>query len=231
MKYSLVISTVGRTEDLRRMLTSLEAQSVRDFEVLVVDQSDGDAIARVVREFSERLTIQRLPMTQRGLSRGRNLGWAHARGEILNFPDDDCTWPPDLLARVDAILDGRPDLTALTTRVETVSRCDVDGGPVNRRNLFGRAVEFTMFLRRDVVGDLRYDEQMGVGAGTPWGADEGPDLMLRMLARGLTIEYFPDICIYHPDPALQPAERLLSRTMSYSRGRGYLYRKHGYSWL
>ncbi|MDX1946105.1 MAG: hypothetical protein SFU86_11970, partial [Pirellulaceae bacterium] len=140
-------------------------------------------------------------------------------------------WPPDLLARVDAILDERPDLTALTTRVETVPRCDVDGGPVNRRTLFGRAVEFTMFLRRELVADLRYDEQMGVGAGTPWGADEGPDLMLRMLARGLTIEYFPDICIYHPDPALQPAERLLSRTMSYSRGRGYLYRKHGYSWL
>ena len=61
-------------------------------------------------------------------------------------------------------------MDAMTTRVETLSRCDPEAGPVNSQNVFQRAVEFTFFCRRERMGDLRYDELMGVGAGTLWGA-------------------------------------------------------------
>ena len=229
MRFSLIVSTIGRERDLRLLLESLAAQTYRDFEVLVVDQSQKEGIAAVVEEFAGTLAIRNLPMNGRGLSRGRNFGWAHAQGEILNFPDDDCTWPPDLLEGVESRLAARPALDALATYVENVSRMDRVGGPVNRENLFRRCVEIAMFVRRERMGNLRYDEQMGVGAGTPWGADEGPDLLLRMLGRGLTIEYVPELCMHHPDPLLMPADNLLARTLAYSRGRGYLLRKHRFS--
>lgn len=229
MRFSLIVSTIGRERDLRLLLESLAAQTYRDFEVLVVDQSQRQGIAAVVEEFAGTLAIRHLPMNARGLSRARNFGWAQAAGEILNFPDDDCTWPPELLAEVAARLDREPDWDALITRVETVSRMDREGGRVTVKNLFGRAVEFALFVRRERMSDLRYDELMGVGAGTPWGADEGPDLMLRMLGRGLTIEYVPELCMYHPDPLSMPAHNLLARTLAYSRGRGYLLRKHRFS--
>lgn len=228
MRFSLIVSTVGREVDLRNLLRSLAAQTYTDFEVIVVDQSQKQGIAAVVAEFADALAIRHVPMHGRGLSRGRNRGWAAARGEILNFPDDDCTWPPDHLARVAKIFDADPALDGLTTRVETMGRGDSEGGPIDRHNVFGRCVDFAFFVRRDRAGDHRYDEVMGVGAGTPWGADEGPDFMLRLMAAGLRLQYDPSLCIYHPDPLLQPANTLLARTLSYSRGRGYLLRKHRY---
>lgn len=229
MKTSLVISTIGRAAELRQLLASLAAQSCRDFEVLVVDQSREEAIAGVVAEFAGQMEFRHLPMYERGASRGRNFGWAEAKGDILNFPDDDCTWPPELLERVVACFAARPELAGLVTRVETMGRMDTEGGPVTRQNIFGRCVEFAIFLRRTALGELRFDESMGVGAPTPWGADEGPDLLLRMLERGLSVEYVPELCIFHPDPRQQPPATLLRRTLAYSRGRGYLLRKHRYS--
>ena len=231
MKFSLVVPTIGRDRELRLLLASLVVQTRQNFEVIVVDQSQGDAIAVVVDEFRDRLSITHFRMSQRGLTRARNFGWERARGEILNFPDDDCTWPPNLLAEVEARLDARPALDALVTRVEKMSRTDAKGGLVNRDNIFRRCVEFAVFFRRARMGDLRYDEQIGLNQGTPWAADEGPDLMLRMIDRRMSIEYFPELCIYHPDPLKLSPRKLWARTLGYSRGRGYVLRKHGYSLL
>ena len=231
MRFSLIVSTIGRERELKQLLTSLAGQTFQDFEVIIADQSGGNSVVGMLQEFPHRLQLRHCRMDVRGSSRGRNFGWSLAGGEILNFPDDDCTWPPDLLARVSALFDDQPSLDAITTRVETMGRADSTSGPVDRHNLFRRCAEIALFARRDRMGDLRYDELMGVGAGTPWGADEGPDLMLRMLKRGLRIEYCADLCMYHPDPTLRPAQELLARTLTYSRGRGYLLRKHRFPLL
>jgi glycosyltransferase involved in cell wall biosynthesis len=230
MKFSLIVSTIGRDRELRFLLASLAAQTIKDFEVIVVDQSQGRQVAAAVAEFSNSLSIRHLTMSVRGASRGRNYGWTFAQGEILNFPDDDCTWPSDLLSQVAAHLDAHPALDALIARVDAMTGSDAKRGLVDRHNVFQVCVEFAVFTRRARMGDLRYDEQMGVGSGTLWGADEGPDLMLRMLTRGLTVEYAPELCMSHPDPMAIPPEKLFSRALSYSRGRGYLLRKHRYSW-
>ena len=105
----------------------------------------------------------------------------------------------------------------------------IEGGRVNRHNVLHVCVEFAVFFRCSPMGDLRYDERIGLNQGTPWPADEGPDLMLRMLDRGLSIEYFPELCIHHPDPLQLPPQKLWARTLGYSRSRGYLLRKHRYS--
>lgn len=231
LRFSLVVSTIGRDRELRQLLTSLVAQTCQDFEVIVVDQSQGPLIAAVIAEFRDRLSILHLPVKQRGAARGRNFGWSYARGAVLNFPDDDCTWPPDLLARVKARMSDHPELDALIARVNTMTSDQIEGGRVNRHNVLQLCVEFAAFFRRSRMGDLRFDEQMGPGSGTPWGADEGPDLMLRMLERGLTIEYEPQLCLCHPDPMALPPDKLLARALAYSGGRGYLLRKHRYPWF
>lgn len=226
MKFSLIVSTIGRDDALRLLFCSLAAQDRADFEVIVVDQSRADGVLAVVREFAGQFPVQHVPMSERGLSRGRNRGLEHASGELVGFPDDDCTYPAELLAQIAAVFDNRPEVDALTTRLETMGKCDTTGGPIDRGNLFLRCIEATLFIRRGRLGDLRFDEQMGTGSGTPWGADEGPDLILRMLARGLRVDYFPEIVIYHPNPVVEYDEQAMRRSYLYSCGRGHLYRKH-----
>ena len=101
LAFSFVISTFGRRQELIFLLESIERQSVSDFEVIVVDQNEDDRLANSLkdRRWSFPLTHVRSPYP-RGVCRGRNLGWRQARGRILIFPDDDCWYPPWLLARV-----------------------------------------------------------------------------------------------------------------------------------
>lgn len=226
MKFSLIVTTIGREDALRLLFRSLAAQGRTDFEVIVVDQSGATGVARVVAEFAVEFPLRHVPMRERGACRGRNRGLEYASGDLVSFPDDDCTYPPSVLDRVAAIFDSQPELDALTTRAETMGRCDTRGGRTDRSNLLLRCVEFTLFARRQRLGDLRFDEQIGPGAGTPWGADDGPDLMLRMLDRGLHLAYFPEIVILHPDPTAVYDDATLKRSYSYSRGRGRLYRKY-----
>jgi glycosyltransferase involved in cell wall biosynthesis len=84
---SVVVCTRGRPDLLRRSLESLDAQTLprTDFEVVVVDNGDGDG-ARVAAE----LCVDRaLREPSPGLSRARNAGWRASRSELVGFLDDD----------------------------------------------------------------------------------------------------------------------------------------------
>jgi glycosyltransferase involved in cell wall biosynthesis len=238
MRFSLVVSTIGRVDDLRALLASLTVQTFRDFEVIVVDQNSvdqnsDDRLSELVREFKPMLTLHHIPMPQRGVSRGRNRGMREASGDIVTFPDDDCTYRHDLLERVDAMFAKLHDMDALSVRCDTplggvqkIARFDAAPGPVTRKNLLHCFVEFAFFARRDQFDGLSFNESLGVGAGTPWGSDEGPDLVLRMLSRGCRMRYCPEISILHASPLESIDEQTLRRSYTYGCGRGRLYRLH-----
>jgi glycosyltransferase involved in cell wall biosynthesis len=232
VKFSLVVPTVGRPADLQRFIDHLQLQAGADFELrelelIVVDQSGkpetGELLARQATEFS----ILHLPMAGRGASRARNFGWSLARGEFITFPDDDCHYPRGFLLKVLEKF-RNADVAAISTSVEHMSRPETPAAVITRSNVLDCCLEAGLFARRESLGDLRYDELMGVGCESPWNSDEGPDLLLRMIARGLRIDYCPDLVIHHPNPLQTLDERLQERNFKYSRGRGYLLRKHSF---
>ena len=100
MKFSLIVSTIGRKDDLERLLHSLQAQTLQDFETIIVDQSRSDELIPLIEKFSSALRISHVKMDERGASRGRNRGLEMSIGEICTYPDDDCTYPPNLLENV-----------------------------------------------------------------------------------------------------------------------------------
>jgi glycosyltransferase involved in cell wall biosynthesis len=225
-RFSLVVSTVGRAAELRRLFDSLVAQTLADFEVIVVDQSHGAEIAEVVREFADRLRLHHEPMHERGLSRGRNRGLEFAQGELLGFPDDDCTLPPHYLQEVAARFDAHPKVDGLSTQARHLARFDPESGPIARDNIFFRFVEPAMYVRRASLGAIRFDDRLGVGSGTLFGADEGPDFVLRCIEQGLRWHYFHDLEVWHPNPMQEYNARAFHRAYSYGCGRGYLLRRH-----
>ena len=232
MSFSIIVCTIGRVAELRAFLEALAEQSHCDFETIVVDQSGDPAIHRLCAEFQDRMPIRHLPMSVRGASRARNHGFRHSRGDVVTFADDDCVYPPGLLQEVRSHLACAPNVHGLSVRSEdaegraSVTRFDREPGRVTRAGMFGQFVEFGLFLRRDVLENVPFDEDMGVGAGTPWGSDEGLDLIVRLLANGVRIDYRPDLVIVHPAPHLEVNEAVIRRQYSYGCGRGRLFRKH-----
>jgi glycosyltransferase involved in cell wall biosynthesis len=234
MKFSLIVPTIGRKDDLERLLHSLQAQTLQDFETIIVDQSRSDELIPLIEKFSSALRISHVKMDERGASRGRNRGLEMSIGEICTYPDDDCTYPPNLLETVAQIFDADSGLDAFSARSENEegtgaeTRFDRNGGRITKWNVFKRQIEFAVFYRHDALSDLRFDPNMGPGAGTPFGCDEGLDLLLRLIEQGARVDFRPDLVVYHPVKVNEMDDRAYARCLSYSRGRGYFLRKHQY---
>jgi GT2 family glycosyltransferase len=207
--FDLVVATVGRTAELERLFASLDAQTHRDFRVLVVDQNADD---RIVPLLDGRALHLRAPL---GLSRARNVALPHLTADAVAFPDDDCIYPPNLLERVAARLAG---LDGVTGREPWWT-----AGPavLTRDNLWNRAISFTIFLRRSVIERVgAFDEALGL----PSGSGEETDYLIRALAAGARIAYDPTLVVEHP-PKHVDLRAVGTRD---GTSLGYILRKHHY---
>ena len=230
---SLIVATMDRVSELDRLLTSLDAQTYRDFEVIVIDQNTDGRLTPVLRRHGG-LPIRHL-QCERGASRARNAGLRVASGEIVGFPDDDCWYPASLLESARGWLEGNPDFDAVFTTVRSADNQPVGPrwapGPVlvTKGNLWATTICFNGFLRRavtDAVGYFR--EDIGVGANTAYQSGEESDYFLRGLALGYRMWYEPALTVHHPN--LHSLDRLREKTYPYALGCGYVLRLHGYSW-
>ena len=115
MRFSLVLGTVSRTWELERFLVSLNAQTYRDFELIVVDQNPDDRLVPLLAACADGFPTTHL-RSERGLSRAKNVGIEAASGAVIGFPDDNCEFPPRLLEKVAAFFERHPEIDGLTTR-------------------------------------------------------------------------------------------------------------------
>jgi glycosyltransferase involved in cell wall biosynthesis len=99
---SVVIPTYNRAELLRRTLDSLIGQTLRpaDFEVLVVDDGSSDGTGRLVERYRNRLNLRCFFQPDEGwrVAQARNVGIAHAVGEVCVFIDSGVLLHSDCLS-------------------------------------------------------------------------------------------------------------------------------------
>lgn len=235
MKISLVLATLGRRDEVLRFLESLARQTVADVQLIVVDQNPDDRVQRLLED--HRWPFQWLHLrSSPGLSHARNVGLAHVTGDLVAFPDDDCWYGPDVLARVQALLAADPQLDGVTGRsVDETGR--ESGGRFGRqtmllddRNVWSSAISYTIFLRRRVCDRLRegFDESLGVGAKTRFGSGEETDYLLRAIRGGSGIRFHPELTVFHPNKVLQFEPPVIARGFNYGMGMGRVLRKHRY---
>jgi glycosyltransferase involved in cell wall biosynthesis len=233
MMFSLIISTRGRTHELLRLFQSLANQTLQDFEVILSDQNDDDRLLPVIQQSGLRENLMHLKSSG-GLSKGRNQGIDKASGDILCFPDDDCAYPANLLQEVAEFFQAHFQYGYLSGRSfaddggDSVSRHARQASPTGKMTIHAQCIEFALFIRRSQLGGLRFDENMGVGAPSPWHSDEGPDLLLRLGETGVRGYYDPHFGAWHPRPVTSYDAKAIDRTYRYACGNGYFYRKHHY---
>ena len=114
------------TRTCRQLLDCLAAQTFRDFEVILVDQS---AARWNVPDAYSSLDILYEHTDLKGTSRARNLGAWLARGDVIAFTDDDCQPEPGLAAERDALFRrAAGGWRGGTRRLRTRQRPGVPGG-------------------------------------------------------------------------------------------------------
>jgi glycosyltransferase involved in cell wall biosynthesis len=229
--FDLVVATIDRVDELGRLLASLEDQTHRSFRVLLVDQNSDDRIESVVRAHPS-LEVTRF-QAQRGLSRARNAALGSVRGDLVAFPDDDCTLPRDLLETVARRFATDAGLAGLTGRAvdaegHSGTSWAADAAELTRENLWNRAISFTIFLRASVAAAVgEFDERLGLGSSDPWYSSEEIDYLIRAVDAGARVEYDPTVVVVHEDRKLSPSA-LRSIGARDGASVGYILRKHGY---
>src|SRR5919109_2218405 len=96
---TVIIATYNFSAALRYTIRSALAQTVRDFELLVVGDACTDESEEVVRSFADS-RIQWINLPQRSGSQAgpNNAGLERARGEYIAYLGHDDLWWPDHLA-------------------------------------------------------------------------------------------------------------------------------------
>jgi glycosyltransferase involved in cell wall biosynthesis len=229
--FDLVLATLGRVEEPRAFLESLERQGQLRVRVLVIDQNGDDRLAPVLAAHP-RLDLRRIAAPV-GLARARNAALPELSADLVAFPDDDCVYPDGLLLRVAAMLADRPELDGLTGRGQSSDGRSSDRWPgermtLRRERIWHGGSSYTIFLRRGVVERVgRFDERLGLGSGTPWCSGEEIDYLIRALETGALIEYDPEIAVAHPLKQLHGRE-LVARGRRDGGSVGFILRKHRY---
>jgi GT2 family glycosyltransferase len=105
VRVSVVVPLYNKADSILRTLRSVAAQTVEDFEVIVVDDGSTDGGGEIVRAFADpRVRLLRQPNGGPGVA--RNAGLALARGEFVSFLDADDEWLPTFLEAGLRALDG-----------------------------------------------------------------------------------------------------------------------------
>jgi glycosyltransferase involved in cell wall biosynthesis len=211
-------------------MRSLESQTYKNFELIVVDQNEDARLAPVLAEYKSVFPVSLLHCRP-GLSRARNIALPHIQGDVVGFPDDDCWYPPDLLQGICERFESYSEWDAFSVRraaddEETVAlrRAIV---PLNRLNLWGRVPSISLFLKRSLIESVgNFDETLGVGAGTPWGAGEDTDYVLRSMALGAKWGNDLSLRVFHAPPLRGTDAAARQRARAYARGLGRVLRKN-----
>ena len=108
IKISVCVTSFNRKALLQRCLSSIIAQSYRNFEIIVVDNGSNDGSAEFISEFFLQHSLVESQIfllgENRGLVYARNLAIEKARGGYFSFCDDDDYWSPEFLSNFSEII-------------------------------------------------------------------------------------------------------------------------------
>jgi glycosyltransferase involved in cell wall biosynthesis len=100
-KVSVIVPFYNGAEYIRETLTSILTQSLKEIEIICVDDESTDDTYAILQEYArtdDRLTVLKQEKSNAGAA--RNLGKKHATGEYLLFLDSDDLFETDMIERM-----------------------------------------------------------------------------------------------------------------------------------
>lgn len=204
MKYSFVVPVFNRPDEVNELLESLCQQSVRDFEVLVVEDGSSIPCRDVVDRYKGQLDVHYFEKPNSGPGQTRNFGVERARGEYVLILDSDVVVPPGYLAAVTAELEQAP--------------CDAFGGPDRAHPSFTpiqKAINYAMtsffttggirggkkkmdkFYPRSFNMGVRTEVYRQLGGFSEMRFGEDIDFSTRIFENGYRCRLFPEAWVWH----------------------------------
>lgn len=204
MKYSFIIPVFNRPDEVDELLNSLTTQTLRDFEVVVVEDGSSVPCKDVTEKYADKLLIHYYYKDNSGPGQTRNYGVERASGEYMLILDSDCILPGTFLEEVEKELQhkeadafGGPDRAhesftdvqkainyAMTSFFTTGG---IRGGKKKMDKFYPRS--FNMGVKKSVYQALGGFSKMRFG--------EDIDFSIRIFKGGYACRLFPEAWVWH----------------------------------
>jgi glycosyltransferase involved in cell wall biosynthesis len=151
---SAIVPLYNAERFLVQTLDSALSQTLRDLEIIVVDDGSTDGSAALADGYAERHpdVVRVIHQPNQGLCHARNAALAIARGEYLALLDADDIWLPHHLAACVAELERHPEVALVHADIE---RIDSDGRSLGCSERYWDQYDsdafVALFLRREHV--------------------------------------------------------------------------------
>lgn len=98
MKISIIVPTYNEKKILGNCIESLSEQTLKDFEIVIVDDGSTDGTLEILKRLKRSLpNFKFIKQSHLGAGAARNAGAKLSKGEILVFVDADMTFDKDFL--------------------------------------------------------------------------------------------------------------------------------------
>lgn len=198
--FTIFTPTYNRAHTLHRAFESLSAQTLRDFEWIIVDDGSTDGTEALVSDWAQSadFPMRYLRQNHGGKHIAHNLALSAARGKFFTCLDSDDAVPPDSLEKLARAWDAIP-------QSERAAFCGVDGLCCDQH---GRIVG-DVYPRDPLDADMRERKYVYGPRGEKWG------VVLTEIAR---LYPFPQVAIgkYLPEGIvwLDMAKRFKTRAVN-----------------
>jgi len=204
MRYSLIVPVFNRPDEVHELLESLTQQTLKDFEVVIVEDGSENTCKDVCDKFAGILDLHYYYKVNSGPGQSRNYGAERAKGEWLIVLDSDVVLPEAYMKAVDDSLSdkpcdawGGPDAahSSFTPVQKAISYSmtsffttgGIRGGKAKLDKFYPRS--FNMGIRREVYQQLKGFSRMRFG--------EDIDFSYRIVEAGYQTRLLPAAWVWH----------------------------------
>ena len=205
MKYSIIVPVYNRPDEVDELLESLTKQTLKDFEVIIVEDGSIKPCKDVCEKYANILDLHYYAKENSGPGQSRNYGAERSNGEWLIILDSDVVLPEGYLEAVEKSLTsstsieawGGPDTAhpSFTPVQKAISYSmtsffttgGIRGGKAKLDKFYPRS--FNMGIRRDVYLKLEGFTKMRFG--------EDIDFSYRIVEAGYMPRLFPEAWVWH----------------------------------
>ncbi len=204
IQFSFIVPVFNRPNEVAELLESLEKQTRKDFEVVIVEDGSTEKSDLIVDSFSDKLNISYYFKPNSGPGDSRNFGMQIAKGNYFLILDSDCILPPeymeevekslskkfvDCFGGVDAALDSFSDIQkAINFAMTSVLTTGGVRGASEKLGKF-QPRSFNMGLSKKA-----FEASNGFAEIHP---GEDPDLSIRLWKLGFETELLQNVYVYH----------------------------------
>jgi len=210
MRYSIIVPVYNRPDEVDELLESLCSQTLKDFEVVIVEDGSKITCKDVCDKYADILDLHYYYKENSGPGQSRNYGVERAQGEYVIILDSDAVTPIGFMQAIDSELQrqpsdawGGPDAAhesfsdiqkaisyAMTSFFTTGG---IRGGKKQLDKFYPRS--FNLGIRREAYLQLGGFSKTRFCKMSLYGEDI--DFSIRIYKAGYTCRLFPEAWVWH----------------------------------